>query len=105
LEVADIPEMLDLREIQGIVVIEVALPMRFTCLSTEFVRGYRMNRPAIHVNIVDLVKHNRNAECCDCGQEAAEAAENNDEQIWTIWHNIHIYCPACAANEGIGIED
>jgi hypothetical protein len=64
-----------------------------------------MNRPAVHVNVGKLVRANPLAECCDCGKEAAEAAEDYPEQVWTVWQSIHIYCPTCATNEGIGPDD
>lgn len=38
------------------------------------------------------------AECCDCGRNPEDDAENTP---WVIYHESIIYCPKCAKYENI----
>jgi hypothetical protein len=58
--------------------------------------------PAQHLPAEQLLRRKPNATCCDCGKEAADAKET---EVWTIWNDIHIYCPKCARNENVGPDD
>ena len=48
-----------------------------------------------------LVKIKPYADCCNCGKEVDGSP---DKEIWTIWHNGHIYCPQCTNYEGVGFD-
>lgn len=54
-----------------------------------------------HLTASELLRIKPKAECCDCSLEATDA---NEESVWTIWHNGHVYCPKCAKYENIGPE-
>ena len=55
-----------------------------------------------HVTAEALKANNPTAACCDCPREVDQAP---DEEIWTIWNNTRFYCPECAKNECIGLND
>jgi len=57
---------------------------------------------ARYISAEELVKLKPNAECCDC---CREVNDSDEDKIWTIWHNGHIYCPECAEYENIGPEN
>ncbi len=58
--------------------------------------------PVEYISAAELVRRKPSAECCECGREAIEAPESS---VWTVWHGIHVYCPKCASDEGIGPDD
>ena len=60
--------------------------------------------PAQHFTAEKLLRMKPNASCCDCGLEVDEVAHDHPQQVWTIWNGTMIYCPKCAANEGVGYE-
>jgi hypothetical protein len=58
--------------------------------------------PAQHMIAAELLSRQPAAVCCDCGDRLADAPP---EQVWTVWDEALVYCPLCAAHEGIGPED
>lgn len=43
-------------------------------------------------------RDNPGAMCCNCGDGAKDAP---DEEIWVIWNGRKLYCPDCARQHGI----
>ena len=56
-----------------------------------------MAESGIYITSHKLVKAIPNAECCDCGKEAADYS---GKYYWIIYHGRIVYCPKCAENEG-----
>ena len=45
-----------------------------------------------------LIREHPHAYCHNCRKKVSEEPEEN---VWAVWHDTMMYCPACTREEGI----
>jgi len=48
-----------------------------------------------------LLSTRRKAVCSDCGEDAVHSPKDS---MWVIYQEILVYCPQCAVNEGLSMQ-